>query len=44
MINMSLVKVTCNDLSEMVNQIPEEDDCVSIDGEIECELSEAGNY
>lgn len=41
---MSLVKVTCNDLSEMVNQIPEEDDCVSIDGELEIEVSEGGNY
>lgn len=44
MINMSLVKVTCNDLSEMVNQIPEEDDCVSIDGELDREVSEVGNY
>lgn len=34
MINMSLIKVTINDLSEMVNQIPEEDDRVSIDGEL----------
>lgn len=31
---MSLIKVTINDLSEMVNQIPEEDDRVSIDGEL----------
>lgn len=32
MINLSLVKVSCNDLTDMVNLIPEEeDDCVSIE-------------
>ena len=35
MINMSLVKVSCNDLTDMVNQIPEEeDDCVSIEDDL----------
>lgn len=31
MINLSLVKVSCNELTDMVNLIPEEDDCVSIE-------------
>jgi hypothetical protein len=34
MINLSLIKVSCNDLSEIANLIPEEDDCVSIEDEI----------
>lgn len=32
---MSLVKVSCNELSDIVNQIPEEDDCLSIEDEME---------
>jgi hypothetical protein len=36
MINMSLIKVSCNDLNDMVNLIPEEeDDCVSIEDAME---------
>lgn len=35
MINMSLIKVSCNELTDIVNSgIPEEDDCASIEGEI----------
>jgi hypothetical protein len=34
MINMSLVKVSCSELSDMVNLIPEEDDCASIEEEM----------
>ena len=40
MINMSLIKVSCNELTDMVNQIPEEeDDCVSIEDAMEAEES-----
>lgn len=35
MINLSLIKVTCNELTDIVNFIPEEDDCVSIEEELE---------
>lgn len=40
MINMSLVKVTCNELSQIVNSIPEEEDCVSIEDDMEEEEDE----
>ena len=35
MIHLSLVKVSCNELEDIVNLIPEEDDCVSIEDEME---------
>ena len=34
MINMSLVKVTFNELPEMAGLIEEEEDCVSIEDEL----------
>ena len=37
MINLSLNRVSCNELTDIVNQIPEEDDCVSIEDELEVE-------
>ena len=40
MINMSLIKVSCNELTDMVNQIPEEDDdCLSIEDDMAAEES-----
>lgn len=35
MIHLSLVKVSCNELEDIVNLIPEEEDCVSIEDEME---------
>ena len=37
MINLSLVKLTFSELSEMSNIFAEEDDCVSIEDEMETE-------
>lgn len=44
MINLSLVKVTFNELSDISNIFAEEDDCVSIEDEMEreCKLNPSG--